>query len=260
MKTIKIIQSNDVFRIILNRPEVHNAFHPEMINELTDTFKTLQARKDIRAIILSGEGSSFCSGADLNWMKSMVDFSFEENREDAEKFHELLIAAMQTLSPIIGKAHGHVFGGGLGLLAVCDVVVAEAQTRFCFSEVKLGLVPAIILPFVLLKIAPSLAREYALTAKTFDVASAKDMRLVQFYGDLKAIDEYVDDTVGMLRRSGTEAVRETKRILNIAAKDYIHKISKEETIRIISERRISKEGQEGLRAFFDKRKPQWLKE
>lgn len=259
MKTIKIIQNNDIFRIVLNRTEVHNAFHPEMISELTDTFKSLQEKKDIKAIILSGEGSSFCSGADLNWMKSMAKFSFEENMKDAEKLHDLLVAALQTLTPIIGKVHGHAFGGGLGLLAICDIVVAEKQTQFCFSEVKLGLVPAIILPFVLLKTSSSQVREYALTAKTFDTTQAKDMGLIQFYGNAKAVDEYIDHSIGMLRRTGTKAVRETKRILNMEAENYIHKVSKSETIRIISECRVSEEGQEGLSAFFEKRKPQWSK-
>lgn len=259
METIKIIQNDDIFRIILNRPKVHNAFHPEMISELTDTFKSLKTKKDIKAIVLSGEGSSFCSGADLNWMKSMANFSFEENMKDAEKLHDLLSVAQQTLTPIVGKVHGHVFGGGLGLLAVCDIVAAEKQTQFCFSEVKLGLVPAIILPFVLLKTSSSQVREYALTAKTFDTTQAKDMGLIQFYSDAKAVDEYVDHSIGMLRCAGTEAVRETKRILNIAAENYIYKTSKSETIRIISERRVSEEGQEGLSAFFEKRKPRWSK-
>ncbi len=259
MKTIKIIENDDIFRIILNRPKVHNAFHPEMISELTDTFKSLQAQKDIKAIVLSGEGSSFCSGADLNWMKSMSKFSFEENIKDAEKLHDLLSVAQQTLTPIVGKIHGHVFGGGLGLLAICDIVAVEKQTQFCFSEVKLGLVPAIILPFVLLKASSSQVREYALTAKTFGTAEAKDMGLIQFYGDVKSMDEYIDRSIDMLRRAGTAAVRETKRILNMEAENYIHKTSKSETIRIISERRVSEEGQEGLSAFFEKREPRWSK-
>ncbi len=259
MKTIKTTQDNDIFRITLNRPEVHNAFHPEMISELTDIFRSVQTRQDIRVIVLNGEGPSFCSGADLNWMKSMVNFSFEENMKDAEKFHDLLTAAMETLTPIIGRVHGHVFGGGLGLLAICDIVAAETQTQFCFSEVRIGLVPAIILPFVLLKVAPSWIREYALTAQSFDTALAKEMRLIQFFGHLKVVDEYVNRHIDMLRCSGPEAIRETKRILNTASGHYIHETSKAETIRIISERRISKEGQEGLRTFFDKQKPHWLK-
>ncbi|NJL25383.1 MAG: hypothetical protein HC902_09545 [Calothrix sp. SM1_5_4] len=158
--------------ISLNRPDKRNAFHPEMINELTAAFTEAAKEKTVRAVLLTGEGKSFCSGGDLEWMRSMAAYSLKENLRDAGELYDMYWAIRDCPVPVVGKVFGHCFGGGAGLTAVCDIVAADASTQFCFSEVKWGLVPAVISPFVTERAGAARVREWFVTAKVFTAADA----------------------------------------------------------------------------------------
>lgn len=248
MKFLKIENYLDYQVISLNRPEVKNAFHPEMIQEITETFLSLNLNKAIRALYLQGEGSAFCAGADLVWMKLMVDFTLDENLQEAERLWQMFEAIAFCEIPVIGSVQGAVYGGALGLLACCDYVFAESQTKFCFSEVKLGLVPAIISSFILRKIPDGFVRPLMLSAEIFSAQKAQHCGLVHaiYEGpfDLKNKTE-------SFSLNGLEAMRETKKLLNLLPKKNWME-QKKVTTHIISERRLSAEGQKRLKIFLDK--------
>lgn len=253
---IQLQKTNHVLKIRLNRPEKMNAFDPTMIRELTEAFNLPSTDKNLRVVVLEGEGKSFCSGADLEWMKSMVKFSHQENIKDSNELFDLFEAGRTCPIPIIGRAHGNVMGGALGLLAICDIVAAHKETKFCFSEVKLGLVPAVISPFILAKAPRHLARELMLTAEIFNVEKAVSLGLVHFSGEVEEVEDFVLGRVDFLLSNGPEALRELKKLLlrveGVACETY-----RSDVTRVIAERRASSEGQEGLQSFFDKRKPAW---
>lgn len=243
--TIKIVE--------LNKPELKNAFNPEMISEITEAFKQLSQDKSVRAVILKGAGTAFCAGADLNWMKSMVDFSFEQNIKDSEKLWEMFEAIAFCEAPVIGLVHGAAFGGALGLIAACDYVIADEATKYCFSEVRLGLSPAVISSFILRKCADAQVRPYMLNAEVFDSVTAQRMGLVHM---IKNVNECLAET-RKFSALGIEAIRETKKLLNNIEKSKSEKSWAEQkklTTTVISERRMSKEGQERLKAFLNKSK------
>ncbi len=225
-----------------------NAFHPAMIQEITDTFLMLSKEKKVRAIFIGGEGTAFCAGADLNWMKTMVDFSLDENVKDSEKLWNMFEAIAFCEIPVIGIAHGSVFGGALGLVACCDYVFAEAETKFCFSEVKLGLAPAIISSFILRKFADAFIRPLMLSAELFGAEKAQQSGLVH------AIYKGQYDRAQLAKQfsaNGTEAMRETKKLLNSIANENWQQ-QKMLTTKVISERRVSAEGQNRLKKFLAK--------
>ena len=254
MKYLRVVEQSKVLQVLLNRPETHNAFNEQMIQEITEVFN--EVPESIRVIQLRGEGKSFCAGADLEWMKSMVDYSMQENKEDSLKLFEMFSAIRNCRVPVLTVAHGNVFGGGLGLLACSDIVVAEESTKFCFSEVKLGLVPAVISPFVFDKVSEKNAKEWMLTGKVFTSMEAYFGGLVNFAASEKDINEFVDNECSRIIKSGKEAVQETKRLIN-QLKGWSWDERRAETTRIIAERRVSAEGQEGLKSFLEKRTPSW---
>jgi methylglutaconyl-CoA hydratase len=256
MKHIKVEQAGGVFRITLTREEKRNAFHPEMIQELTKAFHQAAKSKE-RVVVLSGAGESFCAGGDLDWMKSIVKFSDKENLKDSEQLFDMFEAARVCPLPILGRAHGHAMGGGLGLLAVCDIVAAEAKTQFCFSEVKIGLVPAVISSFCLAKMLPSRARALMLTARIFSAEEALQSGLIHFQGDAAAVDAYLEKNIGFILKAGPEAVRETKKLLLFLSENPPGKYRKHST-KVIAKRRASKEGQAGLKSFFEKKPAPWV--
>lgn len=253
MKHLKVESKDHISYVTLNRPEKRNAFHPEMISELTQVFKLLDSSKD-RAVVLSGAGESFCSGGDLEWMKSMASYTFDENKKDSEALFDMYETGRACRLPIIGRIHGHAFGGGLGLVAICDIVASESNTKFCFSEVKWGLVPAVISSFVLRKMTPHLVREYMLTAKVFDANSASMAGLVHFSGSQTQVDSYITETLKLLKSAGPEAVVLTKKLLN----ELELQSARESTTRLIAERRVSPEGQAGLKSFLEKKPAPWV--
>ena len=256
MKHLLLSEKDQVCTVTLNRPERHNAFHPEMIKELTDLFLQLEQRQDLRAVVLNGAGKSFSAGGDLEWMKSMIQFSFEENQQDAERLFAMFQAMAECTLPVIGRVHGNVMGGGLGLVAVCDIVVAESETKFSFSEARIGIAPAVISPWVLRKVPQGQVREVMLNARIFTAAEAKGFGLAHFIGNESQTATYVTDTIRHFKQCAPRAVREAKRLMNFIATQSWPQMRSRAT-QTIAELRVSREGQEGLQAFLDKRDPSW---
>lgn len=256
MSFVVVTEMNQVAYVKLNRPEMRNAFNPEMIAELTKTFHDLQARRDLRAVVLQGEGKSFCAGADLNWMKEMVNFSFSQNREDSLKLFYMFESIANCMLPIIGQIHGAAFGGALGLLAVCDEVIAEEGTQFCFSEVKLGIAPAVISSFVNRKAVPGKVRPLMLSGVVFNPHIAQQAGLVTEVVPAGEGHTAVQKVLHGYLQCGPEAVRETKKLLNDLP-FMTWGQQRDNTTTLIAERRASDEGQEGLKSFLEKREPSW---
>ncbi len=256
MNHLKLSTSQNVLTICLNRPEKRNAFFPEMIAELTKAFHEAGRDKKLRAAVLTGAGSSFCSGGDLEWMRSMAHFTLKQNTKDAEALFAMFWTIYQCPIPVLGRVFGHCFGGGAGLVAVCDVVAAEAKTQFSFSEVKWGLVPAVISPFVFERAAPSRVAEWFMSAKVFQAPEAQSGGLVNFVGDLNEVDTYLDQTLSSIIGSAPQAVRETKRLLRSYSK-VSWKTVRARVIKTIATARVGEEGQRGLSAFLNKETPRW---
>jgi methylglutaconyl-CoA hydratase len=248
VSALRVERDGDVLRVTLARPDVRNAFDAALIAELAAAFVDVGKA---RAVVLAGEGQTFCAGADVEWMRASVDLDYEANVEDAMALRRMLEAVEGCPAPVVARVQGHALGGGAGLVACSDVVVAHERAVFAFSEVKLGLVPAVISPFALAKIGPSAARRYFVTGERFDAATALRIGLVhEVTADL---DGAVDRVVGELGSAGPRAARAAKRLV-LDRPDAL------ETARRIAERRTSPEGQEGLRAFLDRRRPDWLRE
>jgi methylglutaconyl-CoA hydratase len=241
--SLRVERDGDVLRVTLARPERRNAFDAMLIAELTAAFADVG---DARVVVLAGEGASFCAGGDVAWMRAAVELSFDENVEDALVLGRMLQAVDDCPAPVVGRVQGHAFGGGAGLVACCDAVLADPGTVFAFSEVKLGIVPGVISPFVLGKIGVSAARRYFVTGERFDAEVALRIGLVH---ELAAdLDGAVDRVVGELLTAGPDAVRVAKTLARAP-------LEMEETARLIAASRASAEGQEGLRAFLDGRRP-----
>src|SRR5256885_4390147 len=227
------------------RPERRNAFDAAVIAELATAFADVG---DARAVVLSGDGPSFSAGADVEWMRSSVDLSYDENVADALRLRAMLDAIDSCPAPVVGRVQGHALGGGCGLVACCDIVVAEPTAQFAFSEVKLGIVPAVISPFALAKIGSSAARRYFVTGERFDAATALRIGLV--HEVTAELDAAVESVVAELLSAGPHAARWAKRLVR-------ERPAGPETARWIAERRASEEGQEGLQAFLEKRPATW---
>ena len=256
MEHIKVTQNIGIRSISLNRPQKRNAFHAAMIAEITEAFKEAAADKKVRAILLTAEGGTFCAGGDLEWMKSTVDYTAKQNLRDAERLFDMFWAIRSAPVPVVGRVFGHAFGGGAGLVAACDIVAAETGTQFCFSEVKWGLVPAVIGPFVSEKVLPARAREWFLTAKVFGASEALSAGLIGYTGSMAEIDAQLEEVLYRIRATAPEAVRETKKLhQSFAAVSW--KAVRGKVTKLIAARRVSQEGQTGLKAFLEKRDPQW---
>lgn len=256
MSFLNLTQQGPITRVRLNRPEVRNAFNAELICELKAQFDVLKKEKSTRVVILSGEGESFSAGADLNWMKSMVGATRKANEADAAKLADLLQTLDRFPKPLIGKVHGAAIGGGVGLVSVCDMVVASEETVFSLAEVKLGLIPAVISPYVMAKIGAAQARRYFLTGERFRADEARRIGLIHEVVSSADLETKVDTVARDLLSSGPEAIG--------AAKELIRKVSgeilpatRDDTVKKISALRVGEEGQEGMRAFLEKRKPAW---
>jgi methylglutaconyl-CoA hydratase len=246
-----------VARVRLNRPDVRNAFDAALIAALTAAFEHLANDSSIRAIVLSGEGKAFCGGADISWMRRSLDLSYEGNVEDAERMSEMFRTIDRCPKPVIGKIHGAALGGGAGLAAVCDVVIAGADTVFGFTEVKLGIIPAVISPFVLAKIGPSNARALFLTGERFDAKRALHVGLVHEAVVADTLDVCVERVVGEILSAGPLAVAAVKALIpRVLAASFDE--TRALTAEAIAKRRTSAEGQEGLRAFLERRKANWI--
>ncbi|GJM23612.1 MAG: enoyl-CoA hydratase [Phycisphaerae bacterium] len=249
--------SDHVGYVQMRRPDLHNAFNENVIEQLADAFHELGNRDDVRAIVLSGEGKSFCAGADLNWMQKMVDYTFDENVADAGQLASMLNTIRCCPKPTIARVHGAVFGGGIGLVAACDVAVALERAVFCLSEVKLGIAPAIIMPFLTEKMQPSAVQRYALTAERFGGDEAKRVGLVaETVESADGLDEEIGRIVEAIKETGPCAVAACKAIIRGSrGGDFDEALAS--MTKQIAKLRASDEGQEGLKAFLEKRNPNW---
>ncbi len=255
--TLKLQKKDDVVTIFLNRPEVHNAMNEELMKELTSCFKKIGHDKNIRTIVLTGEGKSFCAGADLNWMKSMVDYSKKENIKDSELLLDLYDTIYNCSKPVIAKVNGHAFGGGLGLFAVCDIAIAVNDCKFAFSETKLGIIPSVISTFIARRInGLAHMRRLFITGERFKSEYAEKIGLIDFVFEKDEIDEKVQKYISILHSSGPQAIKEVKKLIDNYEKLPIDKYKKQ-SVEKIAELRISDEGQEGISAFLEKRKSKW---
>ena len=255
---LKLHEDNSIAYVTLDRPEVRNAFHPEMIQKITKTFTQLSKRKDLRAVVLRGEGKVFCAGADLNWMKEMVKYSFKKNQNDSHQLFEMFASVANCEVPVVGVVHGAAFGGALGLMAACDYVIAEEKTQMCFSEVKLGIAPAVITYFIGKKCAQGVVLPLMLTGKIFSPQEVLGSGLVHEVVSEAQMIEKLNQVVKYFLEAGPEAVRATKKLVkevSVLSKAQ----AKIKTSKVIAERRVSKEGQEGLKGFLEKRSPSWKK-
>lgn len=250
------VREGSLERLTLNRPEVRNALNDELIAELTHWAARVRDDRAVRVVVLAGAGSAFCAGADLAWMAKTVTYTHDQNVEDAEALARMFAALDSLPMPLIGRVHGAALGGGSGLAAVCDVVVAESSAIFGFTEVKLGIIPAVISPFVLAKIGRSAARELFLTGMRFGAAQAREIALVHKVVPLEALDDAVEGYVTEVLTAGPEAVHAAKSLIREVWGSPVEQVASS-TARAIATRRVSPEGQEGLRAFLEKRKPAW---
>jgi methylglutaconyl-CoA hydratase len=244
MGALRIERDGGVLRVTLSRPETRNAFDAGLIANLAEAFVDVGKA---RAVLLSGEGPSFCAGADVEWMRSSVDLDFEANVADANALRAMLEAVDRCPAPVVVRVQGHALGGGAGLVACADIAVAEPRAVFAFSEVKLGIIPAVISPFVLPKIGMH-ARRYFLTAERFDAEAALRIGLVHELAE--DLDAAVERVVGEVLTAGPEAAREAKKLIR-------ERPEGEEAARIAARLRAGHEGQEGLRAFLERREPGW---
>lgn len=256
MTDIELRQDGPVVTVALNRPEKHNALTPELIAALTAAFRHLAADDDVRVVILTGNGRSFCAGADLNFMRAAADFTFDQNVADGAAIFDLMAAIDSCPKPVVGRVNGAALGGGGGLVACCDSVVAVERARFAFSETRLGIVPAVISPFVVAKIGVSAARELFLSGERFDAAHARRIGLVHHVVDETELDAAVAARVDALLQAAPGAQAQAKQLIGQVAgrppatqRDY--------TTQLIATLRASAEGREGMSSFLEKRPPSW---
>lgn len=250
--------ADQVATITLARPDVHNALNDEFMIELTQAFAQAGGDDAVRAVVLAAEGKSFCAGADIHWMKRMIDYSVDENVRDASVLAHMLRQMRDCPKPTIARVHGAAYGAGVGLTAACDMAIARTGAIFCLSEVKLGILPAIISPFVLEKIGAH-ARRYALTAEPFDPAEAHRIGLVSHVAaDEAGMDAWIAEITARIRQNGPHAIAHCKRVMS-DIQPFQWDTAQNLTAHRLAEVRVSAEGQEGLRAFLEKRPAAWVK-
>ena len=250
---LKLSCANGVARVTLARPEVRNAFNAELIARLRSTFEELARDASVRAVLLSGEGPTFCGGADVGWMRAALDLSYDENVADAEAMSDMFRAIDRCPKPVIARVHGAALGGGAGLVAVCDVAVASDETVFGFTEVKLGIIPAVISPFVLAKIGFSHARALFVTGERFGAERAREIGLVHAVASSSELDAGIERILAELRSAGPHATSAIKALVS-EVRDISYDASRGRTAAAIAKQRTSDEGQEGLRAFLERRR------
>jgi methylglutaconyl-CoA hydratase len=257
-QTLDIEQSGHSATIWLNRPDTRNAFNETMIADITQAFRDLGAQDDVRAIVLAGRGVAFCAGADLNWMKKMAGYSRDENRADAAQLADMLHVIYSCPKPVVAKVQGDCYAGGMGLVAACDIAIAAEPANFCLSEVKLGLIPATISPYVIKAMGENASRRYFLTAERFSAQEAQRVGLVHVTTPAQELDAAVEGIVKALVANSPNAVREAKRLVRDVAGQPVNAALIADTAERIADIRASEEGREGVRSFLEKRKPAWL--
>ena len=255
---INITRSGARATVTLDRPEVRNAFNDEVIARLTAAFRELGADDGVRCIVLAANGPAFCAGADLNWMKRMAGYSREENVADATRLADMLRTLYECPKPTIARVQGDAYAGGMGVVSVCDVAVAVDTANFCLSEVKLGLIPATISPYVIRAMGARAAHRYFLTAERFDAAEARRIGFVHDVAHAAGLDDKVDAFVAAFIAAGPEAMKACKRLVqDVAGRDITAELIAD-TVSGIADIRASAEGREGVQSFLQKRKPGWM--
>ncbi len=254
---LQVKQRHAIATVTLNRPEVHNAFNDRVVAEVSQAFQELADDASVRVIVLAGAGKSFSAGADLSWMRQMIDYTPEENLQDARLLADMFRRIDRSPKPVIARIQGVALGGGAGLVAVADLPIAGESAQLGFTEVRLGILPAVISPYVVARIGMARAREYFLTGERFSATRAAEIGLVARVVADAELDNEVERTAGEILSCGPEALRETKKLLFQIAAERDEKRLQESTARAIAERRASSEGQEGMRAFLDKRPANW---
>jgi methylglutaconyl-CoA hydratase len=255
-RTISYSFQDKIATVTLNRPEIHNAFNEVMIAELTGIFTSISEDESVRVAVLTGAGKSFSAGADLNWMKKMINYSYEQNLDDSLKLADLFYLMYSLPKPIIARVNGAAIGGGAGLVAVCDIAIAAESAKFSLSEVKLGLVPACISPYVIRKVGEGRCREFFLTGERLTAQRALAAGLVNQVVSPEELDKAVREKADLLITSGPKALAMCKELLkNVPGMNFEE--AKTYTADMIARMRIGEEGQEGMNAFLQKRKPKW---
>jgi methylglutaconyl-CoA hydratase len=258
MKYLQLHFERGVETVTLDRPDVRNAFNDEVIAELTAVFLELGKRDEVRCVVLAGNGPAFCAGADLNWMKRMAGYTREENLADASGLARMLEVIWRCPKPTIARVHGDTYAGGLGLVAACDIAVAAETAQFCLSEVKLGLIPATVSPYVLRAMGTRASHRWFLTAERFGAAEAHRVGFVHEVVAADALDAKVAEIAHALVQAGPEAVKACKKLLHEVAGHEISAGLLQRTVEGIADIRASDEGREGVQSFLGKRKPNWL--
>jgi methylglutaconyl-CoA hydratase len=254
---LEVTRQDGVARVTLNRPELRNAFDDALIKQLRNAFEQLSNDKAVRVVILAGNGPAFCAGADLNWMKRMAGYGYDENLADAKALAEMLAALDRLPKPTIARVHGPVFAGGTGLVAACDIAVGTPEAKFCLSEAKLGLSPATISPYVMRAMGEREARRYFLTAEVFDAQEALRIGMLSMLVPVGELDPSISALVQNLLAGGPEAHAKIKALIRAVAGRQPDDALVAETANQIAEIRGSPEGKEGIAAFLEKRKPGW---
>ncbi|MBT3750511.1 MAG: enoyl-CoA hydratase/isomerase family protein [Bacteroidetes bacterium] len=258
-ETIELERSKSIITVWLSRPELHNAMNDVMIAELTQVFRDFSEDEDLRMAILRGRGESFCAGADLNYMKNIADFGLEENLKDSIKLAQLFNTISECSIPTISLVHGACFGGANGLIAACDIVIAAINTVFAFSEVRIGIAPATIAPFVIRRIGEYGAKELMITGKRFNGEEALKWKLVNHVFVEKDLESELEKYIAQILSSGPNAVKASKELITQILRGGRDLADTEDyTTKMITELRASDEGQEGMASFLEKRKPNWI--
>lgn len=257
-QNLSITQTGAVARITLTQPEVRNAFSDEVIAEITAAFTEVGARPDVRVVVLAAEGPAFCAGANLNWMRRMADYTRAENIDDAGKLAQMLRVIYECPKPTIARVQGDVYAGGMGLVAACDMAVSVDTAGYCLSEVKLGLIPATISPYVIRAMGARAAHRYFLTAERFDAAEALRTGFVHAVVAPDQLDAKVDELARAITAASPDAVRACKKLVQDVAERDINAQLIAATVEGIADIRASEQGREGVQSFLQKRKPGWL--
>jgi methylglutaconyl-CoA hydratase len=257
MRDVEVKQDGSVLTIALNRPETHNAMTPDMIQSLITIFRELPEREDVHVVVLTGNGRSFCAGADLNYMRAAADYDFADNVNDGEVIFDLMQSINECPKPVVGRVMGAIIGGGMGLVSCCDIVVAAERATFGFSEVRLGILPAVISPFVLAKIGMSNGRQLFLTGERFNAPQALACGLVHHVVPEDELDAKVTERVQQLLQAAPGAQAAGKKLFQFLGTSPTQDEIRAYTANLIANRRASDEGKEGMSAFLQKRPPHW---
>lgn len=258
-KTILYEESDKVVTITLNRPDKKNALNDTMILELTDVFEQIDLNDEIRVIVITGSGDTFCSGADLNWLREVKDFTFKQNYDESLRLINLLKIIQENYKPVICKVNGPAIGGGVGIMLASDIVIASNESIFGISEVAIGIIPAAIVPFLLSRMSETKVREYLITGNRINSVEAEKLNLVNYSVNADELDEFTLQIVKRIKKNGMVAVSKVKEMINYFSTNKLDNNKMDYIANVIAKLRISEEGQEGINAFLEKRKPNWVK-